>query len=91
MKTILTYILLLVLCIYSVQANSQTPFDMFAPESSHPMLDVDFIKARDAYYAQQAITTDKALYIVDMRDGSVIDTVLITDDLRKWLSVAYIC
>ena len=35
MKTIPTYILLLVLCIYSVQANSQTPFDSFAPEGAY--------------------------------------------------------
>ena len=87
MKTILTYILLLVLCIYSVQANSQTPYDSFAPEISRPMLDIDFIRARDAYHAQQAITTDTLLYIVDMCDGSIIDTISLTDELRKWLSV----
>ena len=83
----LTNILFLLVPIWCLFSYAQTPYDSFAPEISRPVLDIDFIKARDAYYAQQAITTDTALYIVDMRDGSVIDTVLITDDLRKWLSV----
>ena len=83
----LTNILFLLVPLWCLFSFAQTPYDSFAPEISRPMLDVEFIRARDAYHAQQAITTDTLLYIVDMRDGSIIDTISLTDELRKWLSV----
>ena len=81
------FIYIFIIALQGSISFAQTPYDSFAPEVSRPMLDLDFISARNAYHAQQAITTDTLLYIVDMRDGSVIDTISLTDELRKWLSV----
>ena len=81
------FIYIFIIALQGSISFAQTPYDSFAPEISRPMLDVEFIRARDAYHAQQAITTDTLLYIVDMRDGSIIDTISLTDELRKWLSV----
>ena len=64
-------------------ASTQTPFDSFAPEVSRPMLDVDFIQGRDAYYAKEATPEDA----IDVTECKIIAAVSLTDELRKWLSV----
>ena len=83
----LTNILFLLVPLWCLFSYAQTPFDSFAPESSRPMLDLDFIRARNAYHAQKAITTATILYFVDITNGNIIASVPLTDELRKWLSV----
>lgn len=81
------FIYIFIIALQGSISFAQTPFDSFAPEISRPMLDIDFIRARDAYHAQQAITTDTILYFVDITNGNIIASVPLTDELRKWLSV----
>ena len=44
------YIYIFIIVLQGSISFAQTPFDSFAPEISRPMLDVDFIRARDVYH-----------------------------------------
>ena len=83
----LTNILFLLVPLWCLFSYAQTPFDSFAPESSRPMLDVEFIRARDAYHAQQVSSQDTILFFVDITNGNIIASAPLTDELRKWISV----
>ena len=77
------YFYIVFLCALGLSTKAQTQFDSFAPEVSRPMLDVDFIQGRDAYYAKEATPEDA----IDVTEGKIIAAVSLTDELRKWLSV----
>ncbi len=81
------YIYIFIIVLQGSISFAQTPFDSFAPEVSRSMLDLDFIRARDAYHAQKVASQDTILFFVDITNGNIIASVPLTDELRKWLSV----
>ena len=81
------FIYIFIIALQGSISFAQTPYDSFAPEISRPMLDLDFIRVRDAYHAQQVSSQDTILCFVDITDGKIIASVPLTDELRKWLSV----
>ena len=63
--------LVIIVCIWAIPLNAQTPFDSFAPESTRPMLELE---------GSTKIKPDSIL-------NAVVATAPTTDDIRKWLSV----
>ena len=92
---LLKLILLLSLCIW-MSAKAQTPYDSFAPETSHPMLTSEALSkeicAQDfssdtTLLVAMIDTQQERILLVDMSVGSIVAYAPLTDNKCHWLSV----